>query len=124
MNNALKMYQTNQVSAEIGNASKKDLLIMLYDGIINNLNSAKDAIINKNLQLKLNKIDKTLSIIEMGLIACLDRKHSNEVAQSLEDFYQDAYQKIAFANLKNDEKMLDDVKVLFIDLKKCWQEAI
>lgn len=123
MNNGFKMYQTNQVVADINNASKKDLLLMLYDGIVMNLTIAKDAIINKNISLKLNKIDKTLSIIEVGLLASLDYKYSKEVATSLEDFYNDAYQRIVWANLKNDVQLLEEIKNSFVDLKKCWQLA-
>jgi flagellar protein FliS len=123
MNKSIKMYQTHQVNADVAKADKKDLLIMLYDGVINNLKVAKDAIESKNIALKLHKVDKTLNIIEMGLLACLDRKKSEEVANSLSNFYEDAYSKIVTANINNDGKALEDVRGLFVDLKKCWEKA-
>lgn len=123
MNKAFQMYKEIQVSADINKSSKKELLIMMYDAVIQNLNEAVNAIKEQNVTIKLKKIEKTLSIIELGLIMSLSKEGAKEVAESLELFYEDASSSIVLANIKNDTKLLTDIKNSFTDLKQCWEKV-
>lgn len=123
MNKMLNMYKDMQVSSDVNKGNKKDLLLMMYDAVINNLGDAINAINAKNINVKLQKIDKTLKIIELGLIMSLSKEQAKEVAESLELFYEDASCNIVLANAKNDVKLLADIKNSFADLKKCWEKV-
>lgn len=123
MNKAFQMYKEIQVSADISKSSKKELLIMMYDAVIQNLNEAVNAIKEQNVSIKLKKIEKTLSIIELGLIMSLSKEGAKEVAENLELFYEDASSSIVLANIKNDTKLLTDIKNSFTDLKQCWEKV-
>lgn len=124
MNKAFNMYKDMQVRADINENSKKQLVLKLYDAVIKNLNEAVNAIDNKDITVKLQKIDKTLSIIELGLIMSLSKEGAKEVAENLELFYEDASSRIVIANIKNDTTILNNVKESFSDLKKCWEQVI
>jgi flagellar biosynthetic protein FliS len=123
MNKNLGMYKEMQVSGEINQGSKKKVLMMMYDAVIVNLNEAISAMKNQNLPVKLQKIDKTLSIIEKGLIMSLSKDGAKEVAESLELFYEYASSTIVLANAKNDVDLLTEIKAYFLDLKKCWEQV-
>lgn len=124
MNKAFNMYKDMQVRADINENSKKQLVLKLYDAVIKNLNEAVNAINNKDITVKLQKIDKTLSIIELGLIMSLSKEGAKEVAENLELFYEDASSRIVIANIKNDTTILNNVKESFSELKKCWEQVI
>lgn len=123
MNNSYKMYKDLQVAADINKSSKKQLLLMMYDAVINNISDAINAIKMHNLPTKIQKIDKTLSIIELGLMMSLSKEGAKDVAENLELFYEDAVNQIVMANLKNDATILENIKSSFFDLRKCWEKV-
>lgn len=123
MNKSVGMYKEMQVAADVNQGSKKKVLIMMYDAVIVNLNEAIAAMNTDNLPVKIQKIDKTLSIIEKGLIMSLSKDGAKEVAESLEMFYEYAASTIVLANAKNDVNLLTEIKAYFLDLKKCWEQV-
>lgn len=123
MKNLLKMYQENQKEADLLKKNKKDLLLMLYGGVIDNLRNAKHAMLEKDVGMKIEKIDKALSIIEIGLLTTLNKEIEKNIYEDLECFYQDACSQIILANKQNDIKKLQEVEDLFVNLKKCWEST-
>jgi flagellar biosynthetic protein FliS len=121
--NMLNMYKEMQVTADINKSSKKDLLLMMYDAVIQNLTEAVNAIASNNTTVKIKKIEKVLSIIELGLIMSLSKDGAKEVAESLELFYEDAATRLVLGNLKNDTKLITEIKNSFVDLRKCWEKV-
>lgn len=123
MNKSFQMYKEMQISADISTCTKKQLLIKLYEAVILNLNEAINAINTKNIELKIKKIEKSLNIIEVGLMMSLSKDGAKEVAESLELFYEDASTQIVVANATNNTSILANIKMSFVDLKKCWEQV-
>ena len=119
MNPYLKQYQQTQVQT----ASPEKLLIMLYDGAIQFLNKAKVSIQNKNIEDSHNNIIGAQKIVT-EFMNTLDMKAGGQVAENLYSLYEYLHYRLVQANIKKDEKMVEEVIGHLRDLKATWEEAI
>ncbi|KJR42802.1 Flagellar protein FliS [Candidatus Magnetoovum chiemensis] len=106
----------------INNLSPLDLIIKLYDGAINFLTKAANAINNNDSATKLNYINKTRAIIE-ELLSSLRIEEGGEVAQNLQDLYTYMLIELAKTNSSNDSDKLYHIQDLLKTLKSAWQEV-
>lgn len=61
-------------------------LLMLYDGSINFLKQAEEAIKEKNYEKRYNLVNKVCAIVS-GLRECIDFENGGDVSLALSDFY-------------------------------------
>ena len=66
--------------------SKTRQVVMLYQGILRNLQQAKEAIVQKDIPERYNKLTRASEIV-VGLQMSLDFNSGEEAAQALYDFY-------------------------------------
>lgn len=66
--------------------SKTRQVVMLYQGILRNLQQAKEAMEQKNIPERYNKLTRASEIV-VGLQMSLDFNSGEEAAQALYDFY-------------------------------------
>lgn len=97
------------------------LLLMLFEGAIRNVESARKAIIDKDINLAHNQIIKTQNII-LELISSLDMEYP--ISNELFNLYEFMYYQLTLANAHKDTKILDDVKDLLSDFYQVWDEAV
>lgn len=114
-------YQEMQNQAHIQEANKVELLLMVYDKIISNLNMAAKHTQNKEVIEKNEKINKTLTIIELGLLECLDLTQG-EVAENLKTFYITSMFALTQANAKNNYQEMIKISQAFADLRSAWEQ--
>jgi flagellar protein FliS len=115
--NPYKRYQQTQVET----ANPLDLIIMLYDGAIKFLNRAKTAIEEKNIEAAHNAIQRTHRIID-ELNFSLNMEAGGEVAANLRRFYQYIDGELTKANLKKDQRIIDNIIRLLTEMKSSWVE--
>ena len=106
----------------IASASPHKLIVMLYDGALVALLSAKTNIAANNIAAKGLAISKAISIIDNGLRASLDKNAGGEIAANLDALYDYMSRRLLHANLKNDVQILDEVHGLLADLRGAWVE--
>ncbi len=101
-------------------AAPLDLVIMLYDGAIEYLQSAVYHINEgRNLQ-KIEYLSRTRAIIE-ELLASLDMETGGEVGENLESLYLYILMELTKANAANDIKKLGEIKFILSELRDAWR---
>lgn len=118
---ALKEYGKVSVQSGASYASPHRLILMLIDGALDKISSAKGFMQRNDVASKGNYISWAISIIE-GLRASLDSDAGGEVAENLENLYEYMGRRLVKANLNNDEAMLDEVAELLNTIKNAWLE--
>lgn len=118
-NQALNAYAQVNVEAAINAASPVQLIVLLYDGAINSLASAKGFMSQSKFEEKGRLISKAIGIVE-GLRTVLDQEKGGEIAKNLNDLYEYMKKQLLLGNLKNQTEQLDEVMKLLADLRSAW----
>lgn len=114
-----KAYQEVNVSSAVNSASPVRLIVLLYEGAMGALASAKLEMANNNIAAKARLITRAIDIIN-GLRAALDPGKGGEIAASLENLYEYMVRQLTMANLKNDPELLDEIHRLLGELHGAW----
>lgn len=119
MNRALNAYADVDLQTAVTTASPVQLIVLLYDGALAALASAKGRMQEMKLAEKGALISKAIGIVE-GLRSVLDHEKGGDIARNLNDLYDYMKRRMATANLKNDPAMLDEVMGLLASLREAW----
>lgn len=104
-------------------ASPETILLMLYDGAINNSRKAIDSINRSDVAGKGMHIRKGLLIVA-ELMNTLDHKIGGEIAVRLEQLYRYVIEEFTTANIEGSVKSLEDAINVLLILRDAWTEAI
>ncbi len=118
---ALNAYKNVGLESGVAAADPHKLILMLYQGALLAIASAKNQMLRKQIAAKGASISKAIKIIDEGLKACLDVKAGGEIGKNLFDLYDYMNQRLLIANLKNDVAILDEVSNLLKELKGAWE---
>jgi len=118
--NAIASYQQNEVELSVYSARPVELVVMLYDGAIQSLVQANALIQRGDIQAKAQQITRATNIIS-ELSGVLDLEQG-EVAQNLDGIYGYARKQLLSANLRNDQRKINEVVNLLKELRSAWQE--
>ncbi|MEO1765702.1 flagellar export chaperone FliS [Thiobacter aerophilum] len=119
MNRALTAYTDVDLQTAVATASPVQLIVLLYDGALAALASAKGRMQEMKLAEKGALISKAIGIVE-GLRSVLDHEKGGEIARNLEALYDYMKRRLASANLRNDPAGLDEVMGLLGNLREAW----
>jgi flagellar protein FliS len=122
MKRGVNAYANVGLETGIASASPHKLIVMLYDGALVALLSAKTNIAANNIAAKGSAISKAITIIDNGLRASLDKEAGGEIAANLDALYDYMSRRLLHANLKNDVPAIDEVHRLLSDLRGAWVE--
>jgi flagellar secretion chaperone FliS len=124
IDHALKTYARMDVETGVAGATPEMLIVMLYDGAIRAIATARVSIEAGDQQGKGQSISKAIGIIEEGLRGSLDAAAGGELGSNLSDLYEYMSHRLMLANLRNDSSMLDEVSDLLRALKTAWDGLI
>ncbi len=96
------------------------LILMCYEGAIDNLKIAKQKYIAKDYEAKSRAIQKFMDIIA-ELQCALDFEKGAEVAKNLDAVYNYVTRKILEADLQHDLDAFDSVIDMLKDLMPAWE---
>ena len=122
MNNPSAAYRKAGVETQVDTASPHQIVVMLFDGALSAISTASMHMQAKEISEKGAAISKAIDIIEGGLRACLDYQAGGELAERLGALYEYMCGRLLQANMRNDQKALDEVSGLLGELKGAWQE--
>lgn len=118
MTNPYDQYKRMQVET----ASQGRLIIMLYDGALRNLRSAKSSINNKDINGAHTMLIKTQNIIrELNITLNMN---AGEISQNLRKLYLYMIKCLVEANMAKDNAKIDEVIELLSTLKEAWDAVI
>lgn len=118
---ALNTYKNVGLESGVAAADPHKLILMLYQGALLAIASAKNQMLRKDTAAKGTSITKAIKIIDEGLKACLDVEAGGDIGKNLYDLYDYMTQRLLIANLKNDASILDEVSGLLSELKGAWE---
>ncbi len=115
----IDQYMQVNVHGGTSDASPHRLIQMLLNGALDRIAVAKGHMARGNVAEKGRYIGLVISIVE-GLRISLDKSGGGEIAQNLDDLYEYIARRLAEANLKNDEGILDEIISLLKEVKAGW----
>ena len=119
---AANAYRQVGVQSGLESASPHRLIQMLFDGLLQNLNTAIGALQRGDIELKGQQIGRAVRILEEGLKGGLNRELGGELATNLGALYDYCVQRLTVANLRNDAAAVEEVVALMSPVAKSWQE--
>lgn len=120
MKRGVSAYANVDLETGIASASPHKLIVMLYDGALVALRTAKTNMVAGNIPIKGAAISKAITIIDNGLRVSLDREAGSTIAENLDALYDYMSRRLFQANLQNDVAIVDEVHGLLADLREAW----
>lgn len=103
-------------------ADPKRLVLMCYEGAIDNLKIGKQKIIEKDYEAKGVALTKFQDIIN-ELLCSLDFEKGVSIAKNLDSLYNYMLRRILHADSKKDISAIDEVIGMLDELKSAWEEV-
>lgn len=100
----------------------QELTAFLYEGLIDNLETARDHIVNNQLYEANQKLQKSNDIVErlgVGL-----KYEAGPVAEQLDSLYNYMADQIILANRKKDTKLIENVLRIIGPIAQAWNSAM
>lgn len=117
---AVSAYKRIHVETRMSTTDQHQIVSLLYDGVLQALATARGAMQRGDVAEKCNAISKAVRIIEEGLKTGLDMEQGGELAQNLEGLYGYCVVRLALANARNDETVLQEVAALITEIAQAW----
>lgn len=118
---AIKAYNKVDIESSVTAADPHKLILLLYQGALLAISSAKNQMSRDEIAAKGKSISKAIMIIDEGLKASLNKNAGGELAQNLSSLYDYMNHRLLIANLKNEIGILDEVSQLLTELKGAWE---
>ncbi|HRQ59074.1 MAG TPA: flagellar export chaperone FliS [Azoarcus taiwanensis] len=119
--NRASAYAKVGVETSVSTADPHKLILMLYDGALMAIATAKQAIGAKNVAGKGKAISKAIEIIASGLDASLDHDAGGELAGRLSSLYDYMIDRLLYANIHDSTAALEEVAELIGGLRESWE---
>ena len=119
MSRAIKAYSDASISTSISMSTSTDLIILVFEKIFDYLKIGKAAL--ENNQLAIEEFTKINDLINLGLVASLNREKGGEIAKNLEFIYLWAMSKITEARLTKSYEKIDEVTLVLMPIYESWQ---
>ncbi len=114
------VYREVGVASAIDGANPHRLVEMLYDGLLESIALARGALRNHNVETKCRNVSRAVRIVDEGLKGALDMQSGGELSKNLNLLYVYVSQRLTLANLRNDDKMMQECADLIQPLRDAW----
>jgi flagellar biosynthetic protein FliS len=115
----LKSYEA--MKKKVFNASQKELILMMYDGINENLLKARESIVSQNVEQTHNYLTRAKKIL-VELMKSLDPSVGT-VSKQLLSVYFILYENLFEANLRKETLLIDETIDIIRDLRKGMEKV-
>lgn len=111
------------LKTQVETASKEQLVVMLFDGIVRFTEVARKAIENKEIENSHNALMRAQAIV-MELIVTIDKDKGGDVAKNLMALHAYALNCLVQCNLRKDVSKIDEVQNIYRKLREGWVGAM
>jgi flagellar protein FliS len=115
-------YTTLYRRMEVQTADQFELVLILYKGAISSLRAAQQGLKDKNVEKRVNGINRSIAMIG-ELQAALDFEKGGTIAASLNRLYNYMLQRLSLANSRQENAPIEEVIGLLSTLHSAWAEA-
>jgi flagellar protein FliS len=116
---AYSSYHATNLDAQTSRASPIELVLLLTDGLLEELARARAHIVGKRYEARAASINKCVDIIN-GLSSSLDFESGGQVVANLANLYDFCAQHLNAAGIKQDPKMVDEVVKIMTTVRQGW----
>ncbi|PTQ70079.1 flagellar export chaperone FliS [Pseudomonas sp. GV071] len=120
LNDGYDSYRSVDLEAKAASASPYELVLMLFDGLLDELARARGHIEGKRYQQKGRSLEKCLNILN-GLNGALDYEQGGELVQGLARLYDYCIYKVSDVSVSLSLADLDEVVRLLGTLREGWE---
>ncbi|KFZ38189.1 flagellar biosynthesis protein FliS [Shewanella mangrovi] len=113
-------YKNTAVEGRAAGADVHQLVLMLFDGFLEELERAIGHINGRRFDRKAHSVEKMLRILG-GLEASLDLDKGGELANNMARLYDHCGQMVLQASLRNQVEPLDNVRQVMTNLQQGWK---
>lgn len=113
-------YQRVGTESRVDSASPHELIVLLFDGLLESLSLAKLHMQSGNMAAKGEAIRKSTRIISEGLKASLDIR-GGDLTNNLSMLYDYCVASLMEAHLKNNVELVDEVITLISQIADSWK---
>lgn len=110
---------SSYLQTEVQSRTPLELVVMLYDGAIRFLNSARSAIERNDIAARRDSISRALAVLS-ELQSTLDMEQGGEVAVSLDKLYTYLNGRLIDASFKKDVRPIDEALKVLTTLRGAW----
>ena len=118
LNRGIQNYRKTSVLT----ADRKRLVLMCYEGAIDQLRIGKQKYMEKDFEGKAKAFIKVQDIIN-ELRCSLDFEKGGEIAQNLDALYRYILQRLTQGDINRDMKAVDETIWMLGELKSAWEQA-
>ncbi|MDH7481929.1 MAG: flagellar export chaperone FliS [Armatimonadota bacterium] len=118
VNSPYSQYVENQFKT----ASPGKLLLMAYDAAIRFAKTAAEKMKEGRLDQQSENIRKVQNIV-LELMSSLDMNVDRQLAENLYSLYSYIFDRLTHANIKDDQRALEEVIQILSELRQTWAEA-
>ena len=108
------------LQTQVQSRSPLELVVMLYDGAIQQADAAREALVAGNIPARKAAISKMMAIISQ-LQNTLDMERGGDIAENLDRIYSWATARLLDAHVSRDPKPVDEVRRVLDSLRDAWQ---
>lgn len=113
-------YHAVNLDAQTSRASPVELVLVLTDGLLDELARTRAHIVARRYEQKASSIDKCVQIIN-GLASSLDFDQGGQVVANLAGLYEFCAARLQGAGVKLDPAMVDEVIDVLSTIRQGWQ---
>ena len=118
---AASAYKRIHVETSFNPEDKHHVVSLLLDGVVQSLTEARGALQRGDVVTRVKAISKAVRIIEEGLKPGLDKQDGGDLAQNLEGLYGYCTMRLALANARCDEQIVEEVSRLIEEIASAWK---
>jgi flagellar secretion chaperone FliS len=116
---AYSSYHSTNLDAQTARASPVELVLVLTDGLLEELARARGHIVGKRYELKANSLNKCTEIIN-GLSSSLDYEQGGDIVANLGRLYDYCAARLYRAGVDMEPAIIDEVSGLLTTIKQGW----
>jgi flagellar protein FliS len=116
---AYSSYHSVNLDAQTARASPVELVLVLTDGLLEELARARGHVVGKRYELKAASLNKCTEIIN-GLSSSLDYDQGGEVVANLGRLYDYCVARLYRAGVDMDPAIIDEIVGLLTTIKQGW----
>ncbi|MCJ2378568.1 flagellar export chaperone FliS [Vibrio sp. ZSDZ34] len=119
MDSGYDSYQQVDLDAQAASANPHQLVVMLIDGLLDEVERVRGHIEAGRLEQKGAGISKCMNIL-VGLDSALDTETGGEVAENLHQLYEFCQLELYQASVQNDVDKLGNVERVMSNIREGW----
>jgi flagellar protein FliS len=117
-----RAYQNVAVQTTVGTADPHRMILMLYDGALEAIRLSQAHMGTRRIAAKCEALGRAVRIVEEGLKASVDRTVGGQLPERLVALYDYITMRLLQANLRNDQKALQEARTLLGELRASWAQ--